>query len=138
MKICVYANVDVDWRQQIRTPYGISQFRSYIMRNFITSDQPYTHPSARAVQGDIIIWAFKDIDEKWHLLGEGFVVSKVKEENENYWNFAIDGARLYPRSVVLDELPFGTKIKRALNIGYDLDWEEYAEILQKAGSPVVR
>jgi hypothetical protein len=138
MKICVYANVDVDWREQIQTPYGISQFRSYITRNFITSDQPYKHPSARAVEGDVIVWAFKDVDGKWHLLGDGFVVSKYKEKRGDYWNFSMDGARLYPRSVILGELSFGSKIKRALNIGYDLNSKEYGEIIEKAGSPLVQ
>ena len=136
MKIVIYANVTIDWKGIIHMPHGISQFRSYINRNFITSDAPYTHPSAKAVEGDLIIWAFRDESEDWHLLGEGFVVAKFKEEGDEFWSYSIDGARLYPHSVSLEELSFFEKVKRALNIGYELSWKEYVEILRNAATPL--
>jgi len=135
MKIVIYANVDKDWKDRIRTPYGIAQFRSYISRNFITSDQPYTHPSLPAVAGDIIVWAFRE-KGAWHLLGDGFVSDKGKSEGED-WEFWIEGARLYPRSVPLDDLSFAHVVKKSLNIGYDLTWRQYRELLEKASEPVV-
>jgi len=135
MKICVYANVVKDAQDRIRTPYGISQFRSYITRHFITSDLPYNHPNVRATEGDIIVWAFRENDS-WYLLGDGFVVNKYKENGE--WKFDIEGARLYPRSVNLDELSFAKDKKQSLNIGFELRWEEYQELIEKASEPVVR
>jgi hypothetical protein len=134
MKIVVYANVNEDWRERVRTPYGIAQFRSYISRNFITSDLPYTHPSTKAVAKDIIVWAFKD-NNVWYLIGDGYVRSKYKKED--YWEFYIESARLYPRSVSLDELSFGAAKKSALNVGFVLSWDEYKEVLEKAGTPLV-
>jgi hypothetical protein len=134
MKIVVYANVDKDWKERIQTPYGMAQFRSYISRSFITSDLPYTHPSAKAVKTDIIVWAFKDSDV-WYLIGDGYVRGKYKKED--YWEFYIESARLYPRSVSMDELTFGAAKKSALNVGFELKWKEYIEILEKAGTPLV-
>jgi len=136
MKIVIYANVDKDWRDRIRTPYGIAQFRSYISRHFITADQPYTHPCTKAVAGDIIVWAFKDENEAWQLLGDGFVSDKRKSDKEN-WEFGIEGAHLYPRSVPLDDLSFGDSAKKALNVGYPLESKQYMEILEKASQPLV-
>jgi hypothetical protein len=136
MKIVIYANVDKDWRDRIRTPYGIAQFRSYISRNFITADQPYTHPCAKAVSGDIIVWAFKDENGTWQLLGDAFVSNKWKIDKED-WGFAIEGARLYPRNVPLDDLSFADSARKALNVGYPLDWKQYREILEKASEPLV-
>ncbi len=135
MKVTIFANVDKDWRQQIRTPYGMTQFRSYISRNFVTADLPYTHESARAVEGDTIVWAFRDENQLWHLLGDGIVV--LKEKVRNRWEYHIEGARLYPRTVALDELKNADRIKKALNIGYDLKWDEYEEVLRKASTPLV-
>jgi len=135
MKIIIYANVDKDWKERVHTPYGIAQFRSYVSRSFITSDQPYTHPSARAVPGDIIIWAFKDENNTWYLLGDGFVRSKNKVED--YWEFWIEGARLYPRSVPLDDLSFANSARKALNVSCQLDWKQYNELIKKAGEPIV-
>jgi hypothetical protein len=134
MKVVIYANVPKDWRDRIRTPYGIAQFRSYISRNFITSDQPYGHPSKKAVVGDIIIWAFKE-GETWYLLGDGFVCYKAKGEGKS-WNFWIEGARLYPRSVLLSEVSFAAKTI-ALNVGFAIDWNQYEELIEKAGTPLV-
>jgi hypothetical protein len=140
MKIVVYANVDEDWKERIHTPYGIAQFRSYISRNFITSDNPYTHPSSKAVPKDIIIWAFKDNDI-WYLIGDGYVRSKYKvagkKKEDTYWEFYIESARLYPRSISLDDLSFGTAKKSALNFGFVLTWKQYREVLVKAGTPLV-
>ncbi len=133
MKIVVYANVAIDWKGRVQTPYGIAQFRSYVNRSFVTSDLPYTHPSARAVPTDIIVWAFKD-GEEWYLIGDGYVRSKFKKED--YWEFYIESARLYPRSIKLDELSFGAAKKSALNVGFVIDWSEYSEILEKAGTPL--
>jgi hypothetical protein len=134
MKVVIYANVPKDWQGRIRTPYGIAQFRSYVSRNFITSDQPYTHPSAKAVVGDIIIWAFKE-EETWYLLGDCFVCYKSK--GEGYWNFWLEGARLYPRSVLLSEVSFAAKTRIALNVGRAINWDQYKELLEKAGTPLV-
>lgn len=134
MKIVIYANVEKDWKNRIRTPYGIAQFRSYISRNFITSDQPYTHPVTKAVQRDIIVWAFKDKDV-WYLLGDGFV--SWKEKNGDHWEFWIEGARLYPRSVPLDDLSFADKIRISLNVGIALSWKQYRELLEEASKPLV-
>jgi len=136
MKLVVYTNVGEDWKERIHTPYGIAQFRSYISRNFITSDLPYTHPNWKAVVGDIIIWAFKDENDIWYLLGDGFVRNKWKNEEGNYWEFLIESARLYPRSIKLDDLSFATK-KNSLNVGFVLNWKQYKEIIEKAGSPSV-
>ena len=136
MKIVIYANVTVDWKGIIHMPHGISQFRSYITRNFVTADMPYTHPSAKAVEGDLIIWAFRDENGEWHLLGEGFVVNKVKEKGDKFWSYSIEGARLYPHSVPLEELSFVEKAKKALNISYELTWKEYEEILSNAARPL--
>jgi hypothetical protein len=135
MKIVVYANVGEDWKERVHTPYGIAQFRSYINRNFITSDLPYTHPNWKAVEGDIIIWAFRDVKDVWYLLGDGYVRSKCKNEEGNYWMFWMEGARLYPRSIALDELSFANK-KDALNVGFALEWKQYKEIIEKAGIPL--
>jgi len=136
MKIVIYANVDKDWRDRIQTPYGIAQFRSYISRNFITADQPYTHPCSKAVEGDIIVWAFKDENGTWQLLGDGFVRYKWKIGKED-WGFMIESARLYPRSVRLDDLSFADSARKALNVGYSLKWSQYKEILEKASQPLV-
>jgi len=135
MKIVVYANVDKDWREIVHTPYGIAQFRSYISRNFITSDQPYTHPSPKANPGDIIVWAFRD-KEEWYLLGDGYVSVKWGSHKKG-WKFGIEGARLYPRSVLLDELSFTKKAKKSLNVGYGLKWDQYKELLENASRPLV-
>ncbi|MCP8315508.1 MAG: hypothetical protein H3Z51_01410 [archaeon] len=135
MKIVIYANVDKDWRDRIRTPYGIAQFRSYISRNFITSDQPYTHPGSKAVPGDIIVWTFRE-KGAWYLLGDGFVSNKEKSEGED-WKFYIEGARLYPRSVLLDDLSFAGRVKKSLNVGCNLTWNQYRELLEKASKPLV-
>ena len=135
MKIVIYANVDKDWKNRIQTPYGIAQFRAYISRHFITSDQTYTHPCAKAVSGDIIVWAFKDENDTWQLLGDGFVSDKRKIED--YWAFGIEGARLYPRNVPLDDLSFADSARKALNVGYPLEWKQYKEILEKASEPLV-
>lgn len=137
MKIVIYANVDKDWRGRIRTPYGIAQFRSYVTRNFITSDQSYTHPSGKAVSGDIIIWAFKDEKGKWHMLGDGYVITKAGSKKEG-WEFWIEGARLYPRSVPLDELSFADKVRLSLNVGRQLTWNQYQELLVKTSEPLVK
>ena len=141
MKIVVYANVEKDWKERIQMPYGMAQFRSYVTRNFITSDLPYTHPSARAVPTDIIIWAFKENDV-WYLLGDGYVKSKFKvsaeSKEDNYWEFYIESARLYPRSVSMDELSFGAEKKSALNVSFVIDWKQYDEVLEKAGKPLVK
>lgn len=134
MKIVVYANVGEDWKERTHMPYGIAQFRSYISRNFITSDLPYTHPNWKAVEGDIIIWAFRDANDQWYLLGDGFVRSKWKNEEGNYWEFYIESARLYPRSVKLDDLSFSSK-RNSLNVGFVLDWDQYQEVIEKAGCP---
>ena len=140
MKIVVYANVNEDWRERIQTPYGIAQFLSYVSRNFITSDLPYTHPSAKAVPTDIIVWAFKD-KEIWYLIGDGYVRGKYKIEGkkkeDTYWEFYIESASLYPRSVSMDELSFGAAKKAALNVGFVLTWKEYNELIEKAGTPLV-
>jgi len=138
MKVVIYANVDIDWKERIRTPYGITQFRSYISRSFITADLPYTHPSAKAVQGDIIVWAFKEggTEGTWSLLGDGFVCDKWKGKGGS-WSFGIDGARLYPRSVSLDELKFGNSLKKSLNVGGTLTWKQYRDLIKKAGEPLV-
>lgn len=140
MKIVVYANVEKDWKERIQIPYGMAQFRSYISRNFITSDLPYTHPNAKAVSSDIIVWAFKD-NEIWYLIGDGYVRSKYKikgkTKDDNYWEFYIESARLYPRSVSMDELSFGPAKKNALNVGFELKSKEYMEILEKTGTPLV-
>jgi hypothetical protein len=134
MKVVVYANVNADWKERVHTPFGIAQFRSYISRNFITSDLPYTHPSAKAVKGDIIIWAFRDKDV-WYLLGDGYVRDKCNMRD--YWEFWIESARLYPRSVTLDELSFGAAKKKSLNVGFALRWKDYVEVLKKAGTPLI-
>jgi hypothetical protein len=140
MKIVVYANVDEDWKERSQTPYGFAQFRSYVSRNFIMSDLPYTHPSAKAIPTDIIVWAFKD-KEIWYLIGDGYVRSKNKitgkKKEDNYWEFYIESARLYPRSVSMDELSFGATKKNALNVGFVLQWKEYNELIEKAGTPLV-
>lgn len=133
MKIVIYANVEKDWRGIIRTPYGIAQFRSYISRNFINSDQPYTHPSTKAVEGDIIVWAFRDENAVWYLLGDGFV--SHKEKSADHWEFWIEGARLYPRSVPLENLSFAAKARKSLNVSYALTWKQYRELLEKASEP---
>jgi hypothetical protein len=140
MKIVVYANVNKDWKERIQTPYGITQFRSYISRSFITSDLPYTHPSVKAVETDIIIWAFKDNDI-WYLIGDGYVRSKYKvkgkTKKDDCWEFYIESARLYPRSVSMDELSFGPAKKNALNVGFEIKPKEYMEVLEKAGTPLI-
>ncbi len=135
MKIVVYANVDKDWKERIQTPYGMAQFRSYISRSFITSDLPYVHPNAKAVKTDIIIWAFKENDT-WYLVGDGWVREKLKVNKG--WQFYIESARLYPRGVSMDELTFGASKKGALNVGFELQWDEYIEVLDKAGTPLVK
>lgn len=134
MKIVVYANVDEDWQGIVHTPYGIAEFRSYISRHFITSDLPYSHPVTKAVERDIIVWAFQDNDI-WYLLGDCYVRSKNK--NKKRWEFWVESARLYPRSVPLAELSFGAAKKTALNVGFVLKWKEYNELLEKAGTPLV-
>lgn len=136
MKIVIYANVDKDWKDRIRTPYGIAQFRSYISRSFITSNQSYRHPSPRAMPGDIIVWVFRE-KHTWYFLGDGYVSEKWKEDEDEDWEFLIEAARLYPRSVLLDELSFAGKVKKSLNIGYDMKWSEYKQLLEKAGEPIV-
>ena len=136
MKIVIYANVDKDWKDRIRTPYGIAQFRSYISRSFITSNQSYNHPSPRAMPGDIIVWAFRE-KHTWYFLGDGYVSEKWKDDEDEDWEFLIEAARLYPRSVLLDELLFADKVKKSLNIGYDMKWSEYKQLLEKAGEPIV-
>ena len=134
MKIVVYANVDKDWAERVHTPYGIAQFRSYISRNFISADSPYTHPSSKAMKTDIIVWAFKDNDI-WYLIGDGYVRDKCKQED--IWEFYIESARLYPRSVSMDELTYGPAKKGALNVGFEITWKQYRELLEKAGTPLV-
>ena len=134
MKPVVYANVNADWKERVHTPCGIAQFRSSISRNFITSDLPYTHPNAKAVKGDIITWAFQE-NEEWFLLGDGYVRNKFNAGD--HWEFWIESARLYPRSVALCELSFGTAKKKSLNVGFALTWKEYMELLKKAGTPLV-
>lgn len=136
MKILIYANVDVDWKGIIRTPYGIAQFRSYISRHFITSDLPYNHPSGKAVPGDIIVWSFKDEKDEWYLLGDGFVSDKWKPR-KGTWAFGIEGARLYPRSVALTELAFASSARKSLNVSVTLKWNQYQKILEKAAEPLV-
>jgi hypothetical protein len=136
MKIVVYANVSKDWQDRIRTPYGIAQFRSYITRSFITSNLPYKHPSKKAVTGDIIVWAFR-VKETWYLLGDGYVSEKWESDDGENWSFWIESARLYPRGVPLDEFSFADKVKKALNVGYNMNWNEYRQLLEKASAPVV-
>jgi len=136
MKIVIYANVDKDRRDRIRTPYGIAQFRSHISRNFITANQPYKHPCHTADPGDIIVWAFKEKNDTWQLLGDGFVIDKWKIDKED-WGFEIEGARLYPRNVPLDDLSFADSARKALNVSYPLKMKQYKEILEKASEPLV-
>lgn len=136
MKINVYANVIEDWKGRIQMPYGMANFRTYISRNFITSDSTYMHPNWRANVGDLIIWAFKDENDVWYLLGDGFVRSKWKNELENCWEFHIESARLYPRSIKLDDLSFSAK-KKALHVGFSLTWKQYRELIEKIGEPLV-
>ena len=135
MKIVIYANVIKDTKNRVQFPYGIAEFRSFIFRHFVCADQPYRHDNTRAVEGDIIVWAFKDEKDSWHLLGDGFV--KGKEKDRTAWRFWIDGARLYPRSVQLDELPFAETAKKSLYVGYVIDWKDYRKVLEKAIKPLV-
>jgi hypothetical protein len=92
------------------------------------------HDNAKAVERDIIVWAFKDEKDYWYLMGDGFV--STKEKAGKLWRFYIEGARLYPRSVPLDDLSFKDAAKKALNIGYTLTWKQYKELIEKAGEPV--
>jgi hypothetical protein len=92
------------------------------------------------VTGDIIIWAFREKQRKrtrWYLLGDGYVSDKRKSKKGEDWEFSIEAAGLYPRSVPLDELSFANNVKKSLNIGYDMTWDEYKELLQKASESVV-
>jgi hypothetical protein len=135
MKIVIYANVIVDWRGRAQFPYGIAQFRSYITRHFVTAAQPYMHDSAKAVEKDIIVWAFKDEKDCWYLMGDGFV--STKDRVRKIWRFSIEGARLYPRSVPLDELSYADAARKALNVGYVITWRQYRELIEKASEPVL-
>ncbi len=135
MKIVIYANVILDTKDRVQFPYGIAEFRSFILRHFILADQPYRHDNAKAVEGDIIIWAFKDEEGLWYLIGDGFVKDKVKSASA--WEFWIEGARLYPRSVPLDELSLAETAKKALYVGYVVEWKDYRKIIEKAIEPLV-
>ena len=135
MKIVIYANVTKDWKDIIHTPYGVAQFRSYITRSFITSNLPYKHPSKKAVTGDIIVWAFRT-GKTWYLIGDGYVSEKEGSDRKG-WAFWIESARLYPRGVQLDEFSFADKVKKRLNVGYSMNWNEYRQLLEKASEPIV-
>ncbi len=78
MKIRIFTNVIKDQAGRIQFPYGIAQFRSFLSRHFITADLPYHHGSRLAVEGDIMIWAFKDETKNWYLIGDGFVKNTEK------------------------------------------------------------
>ncbi len=134
MRIRIYSNVIKDTKDRIQFPYGIAEFRSFLTRHFITSDQPYNHGVKIALEGDIIVWAFKDETDKWYLIGDGFV--KYREITKQKISFHIESARLYPRNVPLDELSFGDEVKKCLYIGYTLEWNHYKEILEKAIEPL--
>jgi hypothetical protein len=124
MKIRIFTNVIKDQNDRLQFPYGIAQFRSFLSRHFITADQPYHHGSALAVEGDIMIWAFKDETDRWYLIGDGFV--KYKERKGGYLYY-IESARLYPRNVPLDELSFLDKAKECLYFGYTIEWDQYRD-----------
>lgn len=61
---------------------------------------------------------------------------KSKGEGKN-WNFWIEGARVYPRSVLLSEVSFEDITRIALNVGHAINWDQYRELLEKAGKPIV-